>query len=268
MKSHKVYLLFLALLLLLSIGVVIISPFRYSDIVGAPFLKPCHAHILGTDSIGRDLLVRLGFSVILSIFIAVLSVVFSVGIGSVYGSFAGYKGGKAQALMTSFIDVIESVPDFLYAILLMVLLNTLLSSRSFGSVLGLLCAIAITSWTQMARIVKNSTAALMRENYILYAQMKNAGFYHIAAIHLFPNMKEVIISTVLQRIPSAIFLESFLSFLGIGIQPPLPSLGRLISEGLTSYRTLPIHIFAPSLALALVIILFNLAGDAYMRREG
>ena len=265
MKKHAWYLSIIIVLFFSSGCMVLLSPSRYDDIIGMPFTAPCADYLLGTDSLGRDLLVRLCVAILLSILVATLSVSCSIGIGTIYGSYAGYKRGKIQQWMTAVIDIMECIPDFLYAILLMVFFNSIFTSHSLGSIFGLFLAIAMTSWTQMARIIKNSTVALMSENYIVYAQLKKAGFWHIARKHLVPNLKQTILVTTLQRIPSAIFLESFLSFVGIGVQPPFPSLGRLIDEGLSNFRDHPILLFAPSAALVMIVLLFNLAGNSYMK---
>ena len=258
MKITKNSILSLSLFFIMitfCIIVVFYSPYGYSEMCGQAFEPASVKHLLGTDAIGRDMLVRISLATILSIGIAAFSIICGLFIGVQYGCIAGFYKGTINIIMTSILDIIESIPEFLCAMMLMTFFNATIGNN--GGILGILVTLVLTSWTSMARIIKNETAILVNENFVVYALTKKAGYIHILFYHLLPNLKGTIISTLVQKIPYAIFLEAFLSFVGIGIQPPFPSLGKMISEGVTSFRKAPLVLIIPSVFLFTIIFLLN-----------
>ena len=272
MKKKKIerYILFAALVLFYGFCLLIpqIMQYSYSDMAGVPYETMSENHWFGTDALGRDLLVRVCVAARTSIHIAVFSIGCSMVIGGLYGCFSGYHKGVINTCFTALIDIMESIPDFLCAMLLMTFFNGIAASEIVnienGSLLGIFATLILTSWTAMARIIKNETMVLVEENYVVYAKMKGASYFHILKNHLLPNLKDTIIATTVQKIPAAIFLESFLSFIGIGIQPPYPSLGKMISEGVTVFRKAPIVLLVPSVFLFIIVLLFNLIGNTFV----
>lgn len=244
--------------------VTILSPYSYSEMCGKAFDNFSALHILGTDAIGRDVLVRNCAAALTSIHIAVISVACGLFLGLPYGCLAGYKGGMICGVMTAILDVIEGIPDFLIAMMLMTFINGSRISSDFG----IFVTLTLLSWTSMARIIKNETQILKNKNFIKYSIFKDASFRHIFRTHLFPNLRGTILSVLLQKIPSAIFLEAFLSFIGIGIQPPKPSLGKLISEGMKSFRKAPALLVVPSIFLLAIVLGFNLLAMHLEKENG
>lgn len=238
--------------------ILIFFPYKYDDIVAEKHLSFGLSHLFGTDYLGRDFFVRICFAMLNTLLISICTIVCSIFIGVVYGTYAGYKGGKTEKIMVSILNVLESIPDFLLAIILLIVFNNLFVN---SSVLGIFVTLILISWTQMARIVINETKRIMNNEYVQYSIIKEASFFHILKFHLIPNLKNTIIITAIQKIPAAIFLESFLSFVGVGIQPPLPSLGKMISEGIRFFRLYPHELILPSIILGVVVCIFNVFGE-------
>ena len=236
----------------------VLLPFAYSEMVGKAYEPMTLSHIFGTDALGRDVLLRVCVASKTSIHIACFSVLCSLIIGVHYGCIAGYFHGLINSVLTSIIDIIDSIPDFLCAMLLMTFFNGF-TSNGFGGITGIFVTLILTSWTSMARLIKNEVSVLVNEKYVVYAKLKRASFAHIYFWHLLPNLKGTIIAIIVQKIPPAIFLEAFLSFVGIGIQPPYPSLGKMISDGVSVFRKAPHLLLIPSCFLFVIILLFNLA---------
>lgn len=150
-------------------------------------------------------------------------------------------------------------------IVFLVLLNNFLSEKS--SILGVLMTLIFVSWIYLSRIITNETKKIMDTDYIQYAIIKKANFWHIFKFHLLPNFKNIIIIIIIQKIPSFIFVESFLSFVGIGVQPPLPSLGKMISDGVKVFRFYPHELFVPILAIVSIVFIFNIIGEITVRNR-
>ena len=260
----KFFIIAILILILLLVLIINIYPFKYDEIVGDKHMGFSSEHPFGTDYLGRDFFIRICFAMLNTIMISICSILCSLGIGVLYGTYAGYKGGRVEKIMIVILNILECIPDFLLAIMILIIFNNLFIN---SNLIGIFLTLVIVSWTQMARIIMNETKRIMNNEYIQYAQIKNAKFPHILLFHLLPNLKELIIITVIQKIPSAIFLESFLSFVGIGIQPPYPSLGKMISEGIRVFRTNFSELLIPSLVLIVVVLIFNFFGEILMKKE-
>ena len=261
LKHFSIFIMAIIILLLL---IIIIYPFKYDEIVGEKHMGCSIEHPFGTDYLGRDFFIRICFAMLNTIMISICSILCSLGIGVLYGTYAGYKGGKIEQIMRMVLNILECIPDFLLAIIILIIFNNLFIN---SNLIGIFLTLIIVSWTQMARIIINETKKIMNNEYIQYSKIKNASFMHILKFHLLPNLKDIIIVTVIQKIPSAIFLESFLSFVGIGIQPPYPSLGKMISEGIKVFRIYASELIIPSIVLIMVVLIFNLFGETIIKKE-
>lgn len=232
-------------------------------------------HVFGTDSLGRDLLVRILYGARVSLTIGVVASLIVLVIGSIFGSIAGYRGGRVDSIMMRLVDIIYSVPEILVVLLLQVVLSEPLkewfSSASSGiaknmSTLGtglisIFITFGILYWVSMARIIRGQVLMLKQQEYVTAAKAIGASSPHIIRKHLLPNCVGQLIVTTCLQIPSAIFLESFLSFLGLGVSAPLASLGSLASDGLKGIYSYTYRLIIPAVVLSVMILALNLFGD-------
>jgi len=256
---------FIFVVVAILIFILYFSPIKYNSIVSEPHLSPSFEYIFGTDYLGRDLFIRICYAILNTLFIVICSIFCSLFFGVIYGAYAGYKGGKIEKNMIIFFEYFLSIPSFLLIIVFLVLLNNFLSERS--SIFGILIALSIVSWIYLSRIIINETKKIMDTDYVQYAIIKKASFWHIFKFHLLPNFRNIIIIIIIQKIPSFIFIESFLSFVGIGIQPPLPSLGKMISDGVKVFRFYPHELFIPVLTIIFIVFIFNIIGEIIIRNK-
>lgn len=256
-KKNKLALAGLIFLTLMILGVVLvpmISPFSYEMQNMAYRNKaPSLAHPFGTDKLGRDILVRVMYGGRISLSIGFAAAAINLCIGILYGGIAGYFGGRVDNLMMRFIDIIYSVPDLLYIILILMVFG--------NSVFSMLLAICMTSWVQMARQVRTQVLSLKQMEFALAAKVIGASKKRILFKHLVVNALGPIIVCLTMMVPSAIFTEAFLSFVGIGISPPQSSWGVLASESRSLFFTYPIQIIWPIAAICLTILSLNFIGD-------
>ncbi len=245
----------LALIALLAIFVPQLAPYTISEthleIKNSP---PSLSHWFGTDELGRDLFVRSFFGVRISLFVGIAAAAIDLTIGTIYGATAAFAGKKIEEGMMRLIDILTSIPNLLLVILLMVCLGP--------GLITVLIALTLTGWMSMARIVRAEVSALKNLEYIKAAHALGASFWRILFRHLLPNCLSSIIVTAMLTIPAAIFSEAFLSFLGLGIQAPLASLGAMVNDGLPALRFYPFRLFVPASLITLVILLFHILGDA------
>ena len=217
-----------------------------------PFEAP--GHWLGTDRLGRDLLVRTLHGLRVSLAIALAATIVSLVIGVAWGAIAGFRRGRTDALMMRFVDVLYSLPQVFFVIILTVV---------FGrGPLTILVAIGAFGWLTMARIVRGQALALREREFIEAAIVGGTGPARIVARHIVPNLLGPVIVFSTLTLPQVILVESFLSFLGIGIQEPLASLGNLIADGAAEMETAPWMLAVPAACLMLVVFCFNFLGDS------
>jgi oligopeptide transport system permease protein len=210
-------------------------------------------HYFGTDHLGRDLWQRVWYGAKVSLLIAFIAAFLDVVIGVTYGGISGYFGGRVDAIMQRILEVMYSIPNLVIIILLMMYLEP--------GIIPIAVALALTGWVPMARIVRAQILKLKTQEYVLAARTMGASHFRILFKHLIPNVMGPIIIAVTFSIPSAIFFEAFLSFIGLGMRPPAASLGILVNEGYRTLQLFPFQLFWPALVLCIIMLSFNLIGD-------
>lgn len=229
-------------------------------------------HFLGTDQNGRDYTIRVLVGARVSMTVGIIASLLILIIGSVYGAVAGYFGGKVDMIMMRIVDVLYTIPDVLIIILLAQVLKFPLQNLSkvpgFGwitalgpNMVSMFLVFALLYWVGMARIVRGQIMVLKQNEYVTAARALGASNGRIIKKHLITNCIGTLIVTTTLQIPSSIFTESFLSFLGLGVQAPMPSLGSLASNALNGLQTYPEKLFAPAFMIFVIILSFNLLGD-------
>ncbi|HEV2839991.1 MAG TPA: ABC transporter permease subunit [Chthoniobacterales bacterium] len=216
-------------------------------------VSPSAGHWLGTDTLGRDLLVRILYGGQISIAVGLCATAVALTIGVLYGTVSGFLGGKVDALMMRIVDIIFALPFTVFVILLMVFFG-----RKF---VLLFAAIGAVQWLTMARIVRGQVMSLRRQEFIEAAEALGLSKLRIIFRHMIPNALGPIIVYATLTVPSVMLLEAFLSFLGLGVQPPMSSWGVLIKEGADSMEEFPWLLIYPGLALAVTLFSLNFLGD-------
>ena len=230
-------------------------------------------HVLGTDSLGRDMMVRIMYGTRISLLVGLIASGIILVLGSVYGAVSGYAGGNTDMVMMRIVDIIYTIPDILIIILLMVTIREPLKYlfenyavfRPFNTLgtglISIFIAFSLLYWVGMARMVRGQILALKELEYVTAARASGASHSRIIFKHLIPNCLGTIIVTTSLQIPSSIFVESFLSFLGLGVSAPMPSLGSLAANAIGGINSYPYRLLAPAIAISIVILAFNLFGD-------
>lgn len=288
-KVAMVSLIVIIVIILLAFVVPSFYPYSYEQqIKGALYLKPMSysvdeqariaagekifPHILGTDNLGRDYAIRVMMGSRVSLLVGIVASAIILLIGSIYGSVSGFFGGRTDLIMMRIVDIIYTVPDILLIILLSMSLqdplDALASKPGWGwvetvgvNLISIFIVFALLYWVGMARIVRGQVLTLKQSEYVTAARALGASNKRIIKKHLLTNCIGTLIVTTTLQIPSSIFTESFLSFLGLGVAVPMPSLGSLASDGLNGLSSYPYLLLAPALLIGLIILSFNLFGD-------
>ena len=296
--KNKIATISMILIFVIALGSIVIPffwPYKYDKMLGvnpgkpvdssynnlAPFeygeteLKRMEAgekifpHVFGTDSGGRDYFIRVVYGTRISLAVGFFASIIVLIIGMTVGSLAGYIGGKVDLLIMRLVDIIYSLPDMLMVILLASVMKQTLGPAIEGTILeklgsniiSLFIIFALLYWVSMARQIRGQILSLKEQEYVLASRSTGAKAGWVIQKHLLPNcISVVIISTALQ-IPSAIFTESYLSFLGLGVNAPMPSLGSLASDALNGMTTYPHRLIIPAVAISLIVLSLNLFGD-------
>lgn len=255
-RAALVSAILLGLLLLLVVFGPLFSPHEYDALDWDNIWQPpstATAHYFGTDSLGRDLFVRSLEGGRISLLVGIVSTIVSLVIGVTYGAVAGYFGGRIDSLMMRIVDILYAMPFLFFVILLMVF---------FGRHLILIfIAIGMVNWLDMARIVRGQTLSLKQKEFIEAAEMAGASHWRIIRRHIVPNLLGIVVVYITLTIPQVILVESFLSFLGLGVQEPATSWGALVNEGAQEMERAPWLLIFPACFLALTLFCFNFIGD-------
>jgi oligopeptide transport system permease protein len=245
------FLLFLALIAIIGPS---LSPYPYYQTHLALKNSPPSAIFwMGSDDLGRSIFSRILYGARISLFIGVTAAFIDMVIGVVYGAISGFLGGKADEWMMRIADIFHSLPRLIIVIMLMVVLGQ--------GIFTIILSMTLTGWINMARIIRGQILQLKQEEFVLASKVIGASSLRILSYHLIPNTLGSIITTMTLTIPSAIFTEAFLSFLGLGVPPPEASWGTMAADGLASFRYYPWRLFFPSFFISITLLAFNLLGD-------
>ncbi len=292
LKKNKVAMVSLTLILIIMVLAFIVPnfyPYKYEQqIQGSEYLRPMtysvqeqaridaeemvFPHIMGTDNLGRDYAVRLMVGSRISLLVGLIASGIILIIGSVYGAVSGFFGGWTDMIMMRIADIVYTVPDILLIVLISFAIQEPMASlatkpgfhwiQTIGvNLISIFLVFALLYWVGMARIVRSQVLTLKQSEYVTAAKALGASNGRIIRKHLLTNCIGTLIVTTTLQIPSSIFTESFLSFLGLGVAIPLPSLGSLASDAINGLNTYPYLLLAPAIMISLIILSFNLFGD-------
>ncbi|NOU68140.1 MULTISPECIES: ABC transporter permease [Paenibacillus] len=247
-------LIILVALIVLSIIVPFVSSYDYqTQNLKLKNAVPSSSHFFGTDDFGRDVWTRVWWGTRISLFIGITAALIDLVVGVIYGGISAYYGGKVDEVMQRSIEIVYAIPFLLIAILLIMVIGSGVSS--------IIIAYSITGWVPMARLVRGQMLTLKEQEFVLASRTLGASPMRIIMRSLIPNALGIIIVQITFVVPSAIFTEAFLSFIGLGVKPPLASLGNLLSDGANYIRLYPHRLIFPTIVFSLILLSFNLLGD-------
>jgi oligopeptide transport system permease protein len=267
---------FIVLLIVIAILTPLIAPYDYADGSLLQANKPpSAAHWLGTDQLGRDELTRLMWGARVSLTVAIGAQLIILLIGVTLGLTSGFFGGWVDYLTMRFVDALYSLPSLLVAILIMSFLRAVLTTSNEGNVaalsalnastgglLGVFIVLFLTHWLTVCRLVRGQALSIKEREFMMAARGLGAGRPRLMRVHLLPHVLAPVLVAITFGIPGSITLEASLSFLGIGVTPPMPSWGTMLAESLAAMRTYPLLLICPGVALSLTLLSFTYVGDA------
>lgn len=263
-KGAVVSFFFVLAVCLVAIFAKLLAPYSFDTQNIDHILQPPNdKYMLGTDSLGRDILSRIIYGARMSMAVGIFTAIISMIIGTIYGGISGWLGGRVDSLMMRGVDILISIPSLVLLILVKVIFDSveIFSDPELKALTGMLLALSVVGWVTLARVVRGQVLQVKELTFVEAAQAMGAPGWSILLKHIFPNILGPIIVLLTFQIPANILYESFLSFIGLGLQPPYSSWGVLASDGWRSMRTHSHLILYPSVALGLTMLAFNLFGD-------
>lgn len=252
---------YLVVLAMLAIVVPFVSSHTYFDIdLAIKNQPPSLTNWFGTDDLGRDICTRVWYGARISLFVGIAAATIDLIVGILWGGIAALSGGKIDEVMMRIVDVLSAIPSLLIVISLIVVIGPGLHT--------IILALALLGWITMARVVRGQLLQLKEQGYVLAARALGASFWRILFRHLLPNAVGPIVVTLTLTIPSAIFSEAFLSYLGLGVQAPIASWGTMASDGLPALEYYPWRLFFPAAFISMTMLAFNLVGDGLVNDDG
>ena len=298
LKKNKVAMVSFFIIVIITLAAILIPmfwPYKYESMLGVQPGKPVDAsfnnlkpmeysrseqiridngekvfpHVFGTDSSGRDYFIRVVYGTRISLAVGFFASIIVLVIGLIVGSVSGYAGGMIDMIIMRIVDVIYSLPDMLMVILLAAVMRVSFGNSLEGTVfekigsniISLFIIFALLYWVSMSRLIRGQILSLKEQEYVLAAQASGAKGGWIIRKHLIPNCISVIVISTALQIPNAIFTESYLSFLGLGVNAPMPSLGSLASDALNGLSSYPYRLVIPAIVISLIVLSLNLFGD-------
>ncbi|GGH26433.1 oligopeptide transport system permease protein OppC [Paenibacillus segetis] len=257
LRMNKMAMAALVVLGLITLAAIVgpwISKYNYysNDLLNTN-QKPSLEHWFGTDDLGRDMFVRTWYGARISLIVGLAAAMIDLFIGVIYGGIMGYFGGRVDNIMNKFSEILYAIPYLLVTILLLVVMEPSLPT--------IILALTITGWINMSWIVRGEIMQLKGREFVLASRSMGAGWGRLLFRHLLPNAMGPIIVTVTLSVPNAIFAEAFLSFLGLGVQAPVASLGSMINDALTGWLYYPWRMLFPAILISLIMLSFNIFGD-------
>lgn len=252
-KLAIIGILSLFIIIMMATFVPWLSPHKASDQLGVYNAAPSSQFWFGTDDLGRDVFVRVWAGARISLLIGVSAAMIDLIIGVLWGSISGLAGGRVDNIMMRIADVLTAVPYLLVVIVLLVVMQ--------NGLIPMIIALSITGWINMARIVRGEVLSIKNQEYVLAARTLGANTWHLMIKHLIPNALGAILVTMTLTVPTAIFTEAFLSFLGLGVPAPRASWGTMASEGIKAITNAPWRLIFPAFFISLTIFAFNAIGD-------
>lgn len=245
---------FLALLGLAALLAPLLAPTPYDAVnLPAALSPPSSAHLLGTDALGRDLLSRLLYGARVSLAVGLVATLVSLVIGTAYGAIAGYAGGRTDETMMRIVDILYGLP-FMFLVILIVMI-------AGRSLINLFIALGAVQWLTTARIVRGQVVSLKEREFVEAARVLGAGPLRIIFRHIVPNLLGIVIVYATLNVPAVMLQEAFLSFLGLGVEHPMPSWGALLAEGARSMEVCPWLMVFPGITFSLTLLALNFLGD-------
>ncbi len=298
LRKNKVAMVSFWIIVIITLAAIIVPmfwPYKYETMLGIQPGKPVDAtynnlrpfeysrseqkridngekvfpHVFGTDASGRDYFIRVVYGTRISLAVGFFASIIVLVIGLIVGSIAGYAGGMVDMIIMRIVDVIYSLPDMLMVILLAAVMRVSLGAALEGTILekigsniiSLFIIFALLYWVSMSRLIRGQILSLREQEYVLAAQASGAKGGWVIRKHLIPNCISVIVISTALQIPNAIFTESYLSFLGLGVNAPMPSLGSLASDALNGLKSYPYRLVIPAIVISLIVLSLNLFGD-------
>lgn len=256
--------LIIVLVCLTGLLAPVISPYPFDEqFLDRVLAAPSGQHWLGTDSLGRDMLSRLIYGARISMAVGVVTAILSLLIGTFYGALSGWFGGWTDGVMMRSIDILDSIPSIVLLILVKLVFESfdIIGNPELKALTGMLIALSLTSWVSLARVVRGQVLQVKQMAYVESARAMGASSLRMVVQHILPNIVGPVIVLLTFQIPSNILAESFLSFLGLGLQPPYSSWGVLANDGWRSLSSYPHLMISPGIAIFVAMLAFNLLGD-------